>query len=262
MMKFVYAVGGLVLVSILGVMFYASSIVSGAIEKFGSDALGVPVTVKSVNIGIFSGEVGLEGLVVANPQGFEGTQALSLGEIFVSLDPASVLTNKIHIKEVRITKPVVSYEGLLKKNNFKTIQNNVNAYTSAGTKSTQPVEEKSQGSAKSEAATPSKKIQLDLFVMEEATMNLRMTTPVGSKNAIASLPRIMIKNIGKEGDGADISEVVKQITTPLMRFVSQGATSSFANLGDLKQDTVDGIKGTLENKKDKALEGIKGLFGK
>lgn len=259
-MKFICGVVGLLALTIVGVLFYASSIISGTIEKIGSEAVGAPVTINSMILGFLSGKSSISGFSVANPSGFKSPKAISLGEVYIDIDLASVLSDKIHIKEVRITAPAVFYEGLLKKNNFKTIQNNINKFTGSSKQN-----EVAQGAVvkteTSDNSKPAKKIQLDLFIMEEAEMSLVMATPIGTQNTKVMLPKIVVKDIGKEG-GASAAEVVQKVTAPLLAHVSKAAVGAFANVDDLKKDAEIKIKGEIDKVKDKALGGLKGLFGK
>ena len=47
-------------------------------ETFGPQAAGVPVTLDSVSLSLFSGSAALKGLVVGNPEGYKTTNAMSL----------------------------------------------------------------------------------------------------------------------------------------------------------------------------------------
>ena len=54
-----------------GGLFYLDRVVGASIERGGSYALGVDTELRSVRLGLLSGEFSLSGLTVANPPGFE-----------------------------------------------------------------------------------------------------------------------------------------------------------------------------------------------
>ena len=67
---------GLVIVALLViaaviVYFSIDSIAKTAVEKGGTYAMGTPTTVDTVNVGLWSGQIGMNGLVIANPAGFK-----------------------------------------------------------------------------------------------------------------------------------------------------------------------------------------------
>ena len=86
-LKIVAVLVVLLIVAVFAVFLYIDSIAKSAIEKGGTAALDVETTVSKVDIGIFSGQVGLAGLSVANPEGFDEGYFLNLGsgEVAVSI---------------------------------------------------------------------------------------------------------------------------------------------------------------------------------
>jgi len=49
-------------------------------------------------------------MVVGNPEGFKTESVFQLNQIRVILDPKSLLTNRIHIREILIDAPEITYE--------------------------------------------------------------------------------------------------------------------------------------------------------
>lgn len=260
MFKSISILFAIVAVVIAAALFYATTIITTTIEKIGTEAVGAPVTLDSISLGLVSGELSIAKFSVANPKGFEAAEALSFGEIFVNVDIASLLSDKIHVEEVRISAPAIFYEGLLKKNNFKVIQNNVNNFV--GSSATPSNTAKStETSTEASSDKSAKKIQLDLFVIEEAEMSLVMTTPLGAQKAKVKLPEIMIKDIGKDAGGATIAEVVSKVSAPLLKNVTAASVGAFSNLDDLKKDAEKNLRGRVNEVKEKALGKLNGLFG-
>jgi len=66
------------------------ALVREAIEKFGPEITGVAVSVKEVKLEPLEGKGMIGGLRLGNPKGFEAPSALTLGEMRLSMDPASI----------------------------------------------------------------------------------------------------------------------------------------------------------------------------
>ena len=86
------------------------SLVASAIETHGTEIVGAPVRVGSVNIDLTGGRGTIRGLRIGNPDGFSRGDALRLGEIRLDLDAGSVTETPIVINELRIAEPVARFE--------------------------------------------------------------------------------------------------------------------------------------------------------
>jgi hypothetical protein len=130
---FLIAGGALLLVIVATVWFGLSrldSLVASAIEEFGSEIAGVPVRVDSVSIQLREGRGTILGLRAGNPEGFSASDAFSLGEITVDIDPTSITSSPIVIEELTVAAPVAIYEMDAKgRSNFDVIRANVNRYS-------------------------------------------------------------------------------------------------------------------------------------
>lgn len=250
MLKLFYTVIAVVVLAVLLVVFYASSIITTAIEKVGSEAVGAPVKVASVDISFLTGEGHIKNLTVANPQGYSENNAFELGEVYLKLDPQSIFTPKVHIEEVRVSAPKIRYEGDLKGSNFKQIQKNVESFAGSSDKA---VGSSTQAEQHQETAdhTEGKKLQLDLFVMEKAEVDVAMNIAGQSQNAGVNLPKIEVKNIGKEGEGASAAEVVNKVISPVIKAVV-GASSK----------VVMDVQGQMDKAKDSVKEKASGFMNK
>lgn len=103
----------ILLVLAAGVFFLVGnldSLVKKAIEKYGSEAAGTKVTVSSVHIDLGQARGTVDGLAVANPNGFTGKILFRLGEITLQLDPASLTGTQPTVNEIRIVEPQLHFE--------------------------------------------------------------------------------------------------------------------------------------------------------
>ena len=83
---------------------------AGAIEEYGSEALGTKVSVDAVRLETAEGRGTIRGLRVAQPEGFGSGDAIAVDEILLDLDAASLVSGEvIVIEHVRVVAPRVSY---------------------------------------------------------------------------------------------------------------------------------------------------------
>ena len=260
MRKIVFAVIAILILAIGGGAFYVfsnlDSLVKTAIEQVGSKVAGVAVRVSGVHISLSDGRASLTGLSVANPSGFKTPTAISLGEIAVAIDTASVTKNPIVIKEVTIAAPEVTYELGASGSNIDAIQKNVAAFTAA-----KGGGEKSGASAPAPAASDgkdAKKLIIDLIQLKDGKVTL--ATPLPGGKATAPLPDLKLTNIGKASGGATAAEVASQ----LLGAISNSAMKAVTNLGigNLVNGLTGAAGGAAGGAVSTGLGAVKGLLGK
>lgn len=85
LVKLAVGVVVLLLVAVVAVFLFVDAIAKGAIERGATYALGVQTTLGSADVGITSGEFGMKGLRVANPEGFASDHFMTLGSGVVAV---------------------------------------------------------------------------------------------------------------------------------------------------------------------------------
>ena len=131
----------LILVAVLGIIgiiivgMSLNALVKTGVETLGPKVLGVPVTLKEVDVSLLSGgkdmRVSLNELIIENPAGYKTDYAFSLSNIRVLVDRNSVLTNTVVIDEIMLDRPVITFEGSLRCGNLGNIQDNLKRSTSS-----------------------------------------------------------------------------------------------------------------------------------
>ncbi len=96
----------LLVLAVAGGYFFASTLLGKVMEQ----AIGAPVKVGRVHLGVFSNEVGIYGLKVENPDGFREKTLASVPEVYVNYDLPSFFTGKPHIKTVRLNVEEITVE--------------------------------------------------------------------------------------------------------------------------------------------------------
>ena len=219
-----------------------------AIEFAGPRITQTSVTVGSVRLSPRSGGGGFHGFVVGNPSGYSTPFAIKLGDARLEVDPASVFSDKIHIRSIAVTDPQVTLEGGLSDNNLRKILANIDSFT-AGDKT---------ASSNNGSRT---KIQVDDFVLKGTKVDVKLTL-LGGKAMSVSLPDIHLTNLGGGGDGLTPGELSKKVLGAIIEEVIPAVTAQVGKLGDLGKDlgkgAVDSARGTL----DKAAGGFGDLLKK
>jgi len=198
-----------VIAGITYVLTNLDSLVKEAIEKYGSEAAKTQVRVASVSIRLAEEKGELNGLTVANPQGFSSPHVFRLGKISVKIDARSVTSSPIVIEEIRIASPQVVYEmNQALASNILVLKKNIQEAGAASKKKT--IEEK-------KPADKETKLLIKKLVMDSGTIESRVAA-LGDKPQSVTLKHFEMTNIGGR-DGATPSKIAEQVLTTLVEEV-------------------------------------------
>jgi hypothetical protein len=241
----------IVIAVLIGLVVFITSIfgeglIKAAVQTGATKTLGVGVTLKSVNLSILGGSVGLKGFVIDNPPGYQNKTLLELGEAKVAVDIGTLTKDTIHIKNVLLDGTVVTIEEKGMTNNLKELLNKLQS----GEKK-EPAPQPQPGAKE---AKPAKKMQIDELVISNTTVKVKLLPiPGKSDTATIKLDTIKMNNLG-----GDKKLEVGQLSEIVLTAIGKGVAGQMANLG------TDLGKGAIEEGKSAAggvVEGIKGLFG-
>jgi len=199
--------GVIVLVVLLvGLVIALSFFLDGAIKK-GVETVGPRLTqgsvkLDSVRLSVLSGSGQVKGLEVGNPSGYTAPTAMMLGSASIAVSPASLLSDKVVIKHIRIESPEITIEGSPKKNNLTKILENVQAATGGSGADTNEVAE----------AGASKKLQVDEFLLKAA----RVRYIVAGQTIQFSVPDIKLTGLGQGPEGITAGELTDLALSKLM----------------------------------------------
>ena len=164
------------------------------------------------------------------------------------VDLKSALSDKLVIEQILIDGPEITYESGPSGSNVGKIQENV----AASSKSVAPkgaAESKSQKKDQTQ-----KKIQINDFIFRngKVTMSASMLT---GKPITISLPDIHLKDIGKNSGGVTAETAAAEVFKAIEKSVAQSASKAAG-------EAAKGMGSEAGKSGSKALEGVKGLFGK
>ena len=255
----------LLVVGLVVVGFSVDGLAKSAIETAGTEALGTKTTVKSVDIGLFSGTVTLEQKEIANPDGHGGGNFFELGKGSVEVSAASLLSDKIEVPKLELSKIRVNLIQGLKGSNYGTILDNLKKF---------------QGEPDAEKATgEGKRFIIKKLVIDDIELDVSPVKELGIKPVKLPIERIELDDVGSESDkGVLLSELAGIVIEAILKRASvsgglPGAIRSglngqlpdlkgLADAGIKKLPVPEGVPTNLDDAKDKVKKGLKGLLGR
>ena len=205
MKKLLIAVLALLVVGAL-VLFLLSSSMLGSAVKTGVEAYapritGTPVTLDSARVSLIGGSGSLSGLTIGNPEGYASTYAIKVNQMDLDLKPRSLTSDVIHIERIYVNAPAFNYERTLRGGNMDTILKNIQAATGSR-----------EPAADDDAEV---RMIIDEVVIENGQVAL---SAVG-RQLTASLPRLELRDIGKEAGGVTPEQAALEVMQVVLREV-------------------------------------------
>jgi hypothetical protein len=258
-MKALKIIIGLVIVVVIAVVVIGlqniNGLVKAAIEEVGTDVIGTQVRLQSANIEITDGRGELNQLSIANPNGFSNTSAFELGKVVLQVDPSSITSDVIVIKEVFISGAnLLAEQKGLTETNLQALLNNVTG--AAGSSSTD---------SNSTASTTESNSAV-LFAVEKFTFsdsNLKVVTEKwGDFNL--TLPAISLKNIGSKDKGLTPEQLTEAMIQPILKSAEKSVKQNIEKMAKnkAKEKLQEKLNDKLGSGKVEQLNQLKSLFGK
>ena len=178
-------------------MWNMGSLVQSTIVKTGSQLLGTPVTLDSVNINPFKGTGQLRMLVVANPTNYSEGPAVEIQEIAAQIQPTSLMSEKIRVASLTISRVKVAYERHLKSGNLESLIQHLEEQLAKW-----PTDQESH-------------FQVDLLTLKE--IQVEISTPILEQPILSlQLPDMTLEHLGAEDKGVRASEITSHIMRHLL----------------------------------------------
>ena len=239
--RFALIGGGLVLaigVAAVVVLGQLGRLIEDGVETHGPGLTGTDVALGGASVSLFSGEGELTDLRIGNPEGYSDARAFDLGRIKISIDPKSVTSDVVRVRQIVVDGPKLLAEfDPAGRNNLKAILNHVKA--AAGTSS-------SKGSS---GGGGGKRLIIDEFRFENA--EARALAPSLKVDKTLKLPTVVLKDLGAKQGGAAAGDIANQILRPIIDAAVQQAT----------REVVKAQREQVGDKaKDKAKEELNKLF--
>ena len=225
----------LILIALVAAVVYVDQIAEAAVERGGSRALGVETEVGSVDVGLLAGDIELERLRVANPEGFEEPDFLAIEHLLLEVSTESLREPVVEVPRLVMQDVRVVLEKREGRTNYKVILENL---------------ERLQKGEKDPAPEDGKKFIIRNVLVADLTAQVDLL-PVGGDlvpPAVVRIQEISLENVGTSEEGMSISELTaKLVQLVLEAVVQQGG-------GVIPAEILKDIQGQLAQLPDLAFQ--------
>jgi hypothetical protein len=151
------------------------------IEIGGTKALGVAVDVGDARLSIRKGLIEIRDLVVKNPPGYANKELLVLGRGAISADVGTLLSDVVHIREIKLDDMNLTIEQKMLSNNLQDVIGSLKTEKEGGGK-------------------PSgKKLQIDSLEINGIKVKVKLLPVPGKADTVTlNLAPIRMKNLGSD----------------------------------------------------------------
>jgi len=235
--------------AVVGVM-YIDGIAKSAVEKGATNALGVQTTLVGADVKILSSEFTLNGLNVANPEGFDTDHFMTLDDGGVSISLASLMKDTVELPTLTLTGIDINLEKKAGKSNYNVILENMKGVET--------------GETKPDPASR-KQFIIRQIVIKDVNVHADLL-PLGGQITRVDVPidEIVLNDVGSDGSGMSLSDLSGVIMkTIFAAVISKGG----ALPGDIAAELGNGLAGLGDLSKfgieiaGQALGGVTGAAG-
>ena len=205
---------------------FGGKVIRQTVNTVGPAALGVPVTLEEAHFQLLRGHIRLKGLKVGNPDGFKTDSLFDLGELTVNINTRSLLSGLVHIREIAILDPKITYERGLTSSNLGDLMASLESEEAPAEA---PVEEKKAEPQPQEAGGA--KVVIDEISIKGAQLKVSLPVAQGF-SAPLPLPPIILRDIGKDSAGVSFMEVIRMVLRAILGSVTGVLSGSVELLGD------------------------------
>lgn len=221
-----------------------STIVKGGVEKYAPKITQTSVKLGSASLSLISGKGSLRDFLIGSPEGFKSDYVFKMGNIEIEVDPSSLFSDKIIVKNLLIDSPSIVYE--LNQNGL-----NINKLL-ANIRRSSEQKEMNTSSGETNADSPKKQVIIENLKIKNGQITIAASMVGNSVGTSTLLPDIQLTDVGKESDGVSFEAA----TLEIMKAISSKVANMNISTDSLKGAT-DDLKGTMEG----AADSLKSLFG-
>lgn len=208
-----------VVLAALTIPLWAGSVVKSVAASLVPGYTGTDFKMAHCSINPYSGRFEIGGLNLANPQGYDEPVAFSVASVSVDVNVLSLFTKRIHVREISIESPYVSYVfDAAGSNNFARIA------AHAAAKSESKTADGAAAEAKPKDASAEKvRVVIDRLCVNGTWVKYRMLK--------LPIPVPTLTNIGKDDDDDEAGEAQGATLEEVRDKVWNAIKDSFSGLG-------------------------------
>ena len=239
---------GIVLLVIVALGVYlvlnSGSLLKTAVEKLGSEYLGVAVRLDSAELKLTEGTGELRGLTIANPAGFEGPYAFSLASIKLGLDPMGQSESLIVVKNIAVGGADLAIIATGMDTNLQAIMANLEG-------------DASSGSGDAESGGSELKVIIEKFSFTNAQTSLDSDL-LG--DVAVEIRDIHLQGIGRKSQGVTVREALTQLLQPIVEASTEALAREGLNVDELKADAEQRLDEELNEQLGTDMQSLKDRF--
>ena len=253
-----WALAGLVVLivaAVLAIPLWLGPTAAAVARKVVPMYTGCDFKIERISLNPFSGKFDIVEAHLSNPNGYDAPEAFSVSTVHVDVVVGSLFTDTIHVRDITIENPYVSYVfDDAGSNNFERIAAYAKGKLGITEKSEdeKKAEEKKAEEKKSEDS--GKKIIIDRLAINGTKVKYRMLT--------LPIPVPTLTDIGKESNGTTFTEAVNSVWEKMQgsfASIGSGLGSAASALGDGATNALKGAASLLSGGKDGAADGAKAV---
>jgi hypothetical protein len=226
----------LVLLLLVTSPLWVGSLTATVANKLTPDYTGTKFNLEGAHLNIFSGNHAIRDLRLCNPEGFSATDAVSVASVTVGLSTLSLLSDTIHITDITVDSPYVSFLDENSTNNFAMIAANV---------------DEKVGPKKKKEKEPGQKLALDKLKVSNIKMRV-------VSNSVDGKPiELTIADVSMDGffhDDKDLSIKQLAVSNLLVKFEKSYWGVSAVRIPSITLDALS-VTGGKKGPDGKKIEG-------
>jgi hypothetical protein len=206
---------------IVGTKLFFGNVASFAVKNTVPKFTGCLASLGGASFKILSGELQINDLILANPEGYHTDSAFKIGTLRIKINLMSLLSDTVEIEDILVNRMQITYEAALTSNIGKIKENIHNATKKEKSETTSPDAEKPTKNAK------------HIYIKEIKVLNgeVRMSLKgIGGLAMPVPLPNIVLRDIGKKEEGVSFAETLDVFVSELLfsvRNIKPGVGSLF-----------------------------------
>jgi uncharacterized protein involved in outer membrane biogenesis len=240
----------LVVIGLLAVYFNLNRIVRRTIEVQATDSLTLQTKVGGARLALFGGQLKLDDMTIASPQGYAAPHMLALDSGSVEVSYGELNDDPVRINSMTLRKPRLVIEQSNGKFNFQVLSE---------TGSQTPQDSGTPSDGNRQEGEPIRVI-IEKLKIENAAVVLRPGLPGLDQEIVVDVPTIELSNVGTGGgstNGAAIKDVVMEIISALAE------KSGNANIPEqLQKQLKQGAEQVANRVRDEARKQVESLTGR
>lgn len=218
---------GLVLLVVCLVMaawIWIDVLVKSGVQGGGQYAMGVTTRVESVNLSLLKATLSMDQLDIGNPAGFTTPHLMKSGRFDLAVDSGSIFGPVVRISKFELDGLDVNIEETKAGTNMSVVMGNIQKLSGPKESAPAPLAEKQPAPAKPAAQAPGeqkpdsgKKVRVQHIAIHNVVAHFKLAGLAGAAGPITvRVPLIELRDIGTDGEGVSISQLMGQLTPAIM----------------------------------------------